>query len=232
MGLDAVELVMEVEDRFSVDFSDAECQRLRTVADLAALVISKLPKSRGRCPTARAFFDFRKLLTEHAGVERRRIRPRARLDELIQPRRTLWGKLRRQDRRLPRLVATDRQDRVFLWMGAVLVFAWLMASAIFWGVHGAGLVVPASAAALVGGIFAFVSVTGLFRRHFPAGIETVGDLARVLAPVEMPQHGPGERLIVQQRVLEEVRRITALQLGLPLEKVRPESDFVRDLEID
>jgi len=36
----------------------------------------------------------------------------------------------------------------------------------------------------------------------------------------------------RQVVLDEVRRLTAQQLGLRLDKVRPESDFVRDLRID
>ncbi len=45
MGLDGVELVMAVEDRFGVKLPDSECSHVRTVADLAALVIAKLPRA-------------------------------------------------------------------------------------------------------------------------------------------------------------------------------------------
>jgi acyl carrier protein len=232
MGLDGVELVMEVEDRFNVKLSDSECERFHTVADLAALVVSKLPKSTDTCPTARAFFSLRSLLVTHAAVERRRVRPRTRLEDLLaSQRRQIWAKLRRHERRLPRLVATQAQERAFLWVGAIFAFSWFMASAVLWGTRGAGPAIPIAVAALFIGVFAFVAVTGAFRRQFPMGLETVGDLATFLTPVEMPGGGVGERLIVQQRVLEEVRRITAQQLGLPLDKVQASSDFVKDLDV-
>lgn len=44
MGLDAVEIVMEIEDHFHVKLPDIELHQIRTVADLAALVVSHLPK--------------------------------------------------------------------------------------------------------------------------------------------------------------------------------------------
>jgi acyl carrier protein len=37
MGLDAIEIILEVEDRFGITISDAESEQIRTVGDLAAL---------------------------------------------------------------------------------------------------------------------------------------------------------------------------------------------------
>lgn len=233
VGLDSVELVMDVEDRFNVKLPDADCQRVRTVADLAALVIMQLPKTEGVCPTARAFFQFRTLIVTHAVRERGRVRPKTRLSDLFPPdSRRLWKALRKQDRRMPRLVATPRADRIILWSGAITAFAWLMASAALWGSHGALIAVPLSMSAFAVGLWAFTSIGEYLSLHFPPGIETVGDVARLIAPIEMQQGNPGERLVAQQRVLDEVRRLTAQQLGLPLERVQPTSDFVKDLEID
>jgi acyl carrier protein len=230
MGLDGVEIIMGVEERFRVRLPDAACSRVRTVADLAALVLSQLPKGTGVCHTAHSFYEVRNLLATHASIERRRIRPRARLADLLAPnQRRLWTKLRKRDRRLPGLVAKDRHDRAFLWLCAILAVAWLVAAAALWGAYGGGLALAASAAALVIGVLALENIDYHCRRHLPVGIETVGDLARAIVPIEMPRSGPGERLIAQQRVLDEVRRITAEQLGLPLERVLPESDFVKDL---
>lgn len=45
MGLDAVEIVMEIEDHFNVELPDFELHQLRTVADLAALVTRRVPGS-------------------------------------------------------------------------------------------------------------------------------------------------------------------------------------------
>ncbi len=43
MGLDSVELVMEVEDEFGMKLSDQEAESVHTVADLVELVMSRRP---------------------------------------------------------------------------------------------------------------------------------------------------------------------------------------------
>jgi acyl carrier protein len=42
MGLDVIELVMRVEETFSLDLPDDECEQVRTVGDLYRLVLKKL----------------------------------------------------------------------------------------------------------------------------------------------------------------------------------------------
>lgn len=54
MGLDSVELMLEVEDEFKIRLSDPECEGVRTVADLVALVMAHLPRSAGAGLTAGA----------------------------------------------------------------------------------------------------------------------------------------------------------------------------------
>lgn len=234
MGLDAVELVMDVEDRFNVKLPDADFERVRTVADLAALVLARLPRAQvGPCRTARAFFDLRRLMVAHAGLERSRVRPRAHLGDLFPTlTRRRWNLLRRQDRRLPPLITTARADTAMLWAAAISAFCWLMATAVLWGLRGALLAIPLAMLVLAAGVAIFRVVYGQLATHFPAGLATVGDVARCIAPIGASSGSPGERLLAQQRVLDEVRRLTAEQLGLPLERVQPNSDFVKDLEID
>src|SRR5688572_12249624 len=173
MGLDSIELVIEVEDRFKVKLPDAECERIRTVADLAALVIARLPKSNVVCPTARGFFEFRRLLTTHAATERSAVYPQIRLDSLFPPeRRNLWKQLCRVDRRLPDLVASDRQDRILSLITALLFFSWLIATGAFWGLYGVAAAIPLSMGLLfVGFIGWWVSMDQL-QQHFPRGVET------------------------------------------------------------
>ncbi len=231
MGLDAVELVMEVEERFNVTLPDAECWRVRTVADLAALVLSRLPRASGVCPTARAFFALRREIVASAGVERRLIRPTTRLDTVFASGlRGHWRRMRAANPRLPRLVASPAVDQAFLWTTAIVVLACVPLVGVTWGRYGAGS--GAAAFAVAAGaivLVAWASTAAGWRP--PPGLETVGDMARAIAPIEPAGATPGARLIAQQQVLEEVRRITSKQLGVPLEQVRAESEFVRDLRL-
>lgn len=231
MGLDSVELVMDVEDRFNITLPDVALGRVRTVADLAAIVISRLPRSSEVCPTASEFYRLRKVLVEHGALDRRAIRPGTRLRDLF-PRglRRPWRSLRRVERRLPSLEVPARLDTLLLWGTGTTMLIGVGAVALFWakmGAYGgaAGLVL------LLGLVVALVLLPARFASCLPAGVQTIGDLARLLAPEENCQGTLGDRLIAQQRVLDEVRAITAAQLGLPLEHVRPESEFVRDLDL-
>lgn len=231
MGLDAVELVMEVEDRFNVKLADSECARVRTIADLAALVISRLPRPSGICPTARTFFELRHQMVTEAGVMRRHVRPSARLVTLFPSGlRRPWRRLRRTNPRLPRLVASSAVDTTIMWATAIGVFVSVALVGVTWARFGA-------AASLVAFLLVAIVMVTLLRTlnkigwRLPPGIETVGDVVRLIAPIEVAHGSPGERLLAQQHVLTEVRRITSQQLGLPMEKVQPESDFVKDLEV-
>lgn len=231
MGLDAVELVMEVEDRFNVKLADSECARVRTVADLAALVISRLPRPSGICPTARTFFELRSQMVNAAGVERRLARPKTRLETLFPSGlRRPWRMLRKANPRLPRLVASSAVDTAIMWATAIGVFVSVAVIGVTWARYGAG-------AGVVAFLLVAVAMLVLLRTsseigwRLPPGVETVGDVVRLIAPIAVAHGSSGERLLAQQHVLAEVRRITSLQLGLPLEKVQPESDFVKDLGV-
>lgn len=231
MGLDAVELVMEVEDRFNVKLADSECSRVRTVADLAALVISRLPRPSGICPTARTFFELRSQMVNGAGVERRLVRPKARLETLFPSGlRRPWRMLRMANPRLPRLVASSAVDTAIMWATAIGVFVSVAVVGVTWARFGAVAGVVAFLLVAVA-MVTFLRTSKEVGWRLPPGVETVGDVVRLIAPIAVAHGSPGERLLAQQRVLAEVRRITSLQLGLPLEKVQPESDFVKDLGV-
>lgn len=232
MGLDGVELVLEVEDRFRIKLPDAECSRVRTVADLAALVISQLPVARAACPTARSFFRIRKHLVEHGGFHRRSLRPATSLEAAFpRPvRRQLWKLLADAEPYVPRLQLSKRASRSFDAIGLFLMISWaagLVALTLEFGVWGGVL----SASLLVGGIVVFCRVRDLWAIELPKSCETLGDLARENSPQVVP-FDAGEQLVANLRVLEQIQTITANQLGLLREKVSPESRFVEDLGMD
>ena len=65
MGLDSVELVLEVEEEFEITINDADAEQLRTPRQLAAYVFVRLKnaqESEGACLSQAAFYRLRKVL--------------------------------------------------------------------------------------------------------------------------------------------------------------------------
>ena len=107
MGLDGVELVMEIEDRFSTSVSDAAAERIQTVGDLHAFLMNRIRRQNSECCSSAAlFYPIRKLLVTEFGIERNAVAPSTHLESLIaaDDRYEFWRKLETSvATRLPRL---------------------------------------------------------------------------------------------------------------------------------
>ncbi|MGD9791433.1 MAG: phosphopantetheine-binding protein [Phycisphaerales bacterium] len=231
MGLEVVEIVMEAEDRFGVSLPDAELEHVRTVADLSALIWSRLPRSSGVCPTMHEFFEIRRKVVATTRLDRRTVRPTTRIADLFPTHlRRSWKRLRKLDRRVPQLVASPRADAVMLWVSGISVFLYITTFGTMWGAHGVSSLVFSIPILFLWLAGLSIASTRL-AMHLPLGIETIGDLARAVAPLDTRgmNVSAGSRLLSQIRVLEETRTLVARNLALSLERVRPESDFIKDL---
>jgi len=230
MGLDMVEIVMETEERFGIKLHSADFTRVRTVADFAVCVSRQLPTSIGVSPKVMAFRRLRDLMISEAGIERRLIRPSANFDELFRnQRRSTWTKLRTKEPRLPPLQLTYRADRLFVAPAAAAILGVIGFTAALIGARGwPKSLVIGTVGALAFGAFVLM-LNRICRTQFPKGCQTVRELCEHLTLYVAPADPDGQRLIWQIRVLDEVRRISADILGLPLDKVKPESRFVEDL---
>ncbi|MDP1823525.1 MAG: acyl carrier protein [Archangium sp.] len=95
MGLDAVELIMTVEERFGIDIPDAEARHLDTPRKLIDCVSAKVRGDERRCVSQRSFYRVRRVLVAATGLERSEVSPRTTLESIIPraQRRSLWPKL-------------------------------------------------------------------------------------------------------------------------------------------
>src|SRR5688572_32218043 len=104
MGLDTVELVMEIEDAFGITIPDEDAEKIETIGQTAAYVVGRLRlmapvtearswKSRSYCATSRAFYQLRSELRSRFGIPRRLVMPTSRIGELVRSRsqRTRWN---------------------------------------------------------------------------------------------------------------------------------------------
>lgn len=222
---------MELEQRFRVRLPDTECQRARTVADLAALVLTHLPTAHGACATARRFYKLRAGLCDVTGAERRAIRPGTRLESLFprEGRRRRWARLRARDPDVLRLHDSARLDAGALLICGAGVFVWIVVIGGLALRHGALIVLP-GIAVMVAALAVMSRLSMLLATGLPAGCESVADLVRLTTPMEMPENS-GERLVRELEVLDTVRGVVAEQLGFAVDDVKPSSRLVEDLGV-
>ncbi|MCA9244482.1 MAG: acyl carrier protein [Phycisphaerales bacterium] len=226
MGLDVVEAVMEIEERFDVSLPDEEVSQMNTVADLAALVFrrvaQRLPPR--HCAQLTAFYHLRRLLIAEAGVTRRDVRPDVALGRLLpRRRRDIWTRIRAIEADLPALELRSPWRPVLrVIRNGTLTLAgvplWLVAT-VEYGCSGAFV----ASLAAVSALWLFGKVEWLIANDLPRSVKTVADAVYCIAPLDVSTEG--KRLAAQQAVLDEVRRIVAEATGFPVEKVRPESVF-------
>lgn len=225
MGLETVELVLEVEERFGITIPDDEAAAVETVDDLTRLVLSRVAAGRlSPCPTFRAFMllrsDIRSVLPEAA----LRARPRQRIADVVprHKRRALWGLLRRR-------IGTPPDLQRPVWLRNIL-----LAAASVLGLIG---LAPAAIDTAILPLSIFVAVIVLFflylaTRPFcwvpPAKMATFGDAARLIAGTKVAM-APGIAEKPESLIREEVRDIIAHALGVNRDKVVPRARFVSDL---
>lgn len=87
MGLDSVEVIMDIEDRFGIEITDAEAARCARVGDLLGVVMTKLEAGETTKPERQQWTrqqvleEMRDIIVEQAGVRRELVTLEARLRE-------------------------------------------------------------------------------------------------------------------------------------------------------
>lgn len=227
MGLDGVELVMNIEDEFDIKIEDEATVSLQTIGDLARYVTWQLRSKwpRVSCPTTKSFYEIRRLLRQKLPVKRRDIRPSTRLNELI-PRRLRRRILRSLEHR-SHWVPELQRPRVLVRIGIVLAVAAGVSVGIPLGIF---------AGVLDGVVCGFITLYAIgiaifwttipVAVCFPAGYETVGDLVRRTTPNYDAQDE------IDTIVLYRVRRIVSEQMGVEIETLAAQTSFAKNLHID
>jgi acyl carrier protein len=236
MGLDLVEVVLEIEVAFEIKLCDDDYERCATVGGFHDVVVEKIRAS-GRiatsltpCLSTAVFCKARESLAAVCAVERRRVRPSAFVEQLIASpiRRKVWRDWERGlGVKLPRL---ERPMSVVIAAWVVVIatygaFALLAGGPNPWQFAAAGVATVAAIVAIV--------VTQPLAVVVPAGAATFRDLtsnlmARHATPLR-EQLRPQEPRWTPQEVFFVLKGILAEQLGVEPERVTPEARIIEDL---
>ena len=215
MGLDAVELVMKVEESFGVTISDAEAVQCERPADIIALVLGKLHTiEETGCVSQRGFYVLRRALTEILGIERRSVTLDLEIRSLVSEKseRAVWEslKLATKARSWPSLVR-PRWIAVSLWMltGGVLLGLFLVLAPEF-----------AWAGALLAGC-AGMLFTQRFKNRIPRMYSRVCDLVPFAITSAEISWSPDD-------VAWQVKQLVMDQLGLGEGEYREDGHFLHD----
>ncbi|MEO1236010.1 MAG: hypothetical protein AAFX76_04405 [Planctomycetota bacterium] len=236
MGLDGVELVIEVEEQFGIEIADAEAESVQTVGDLYALVQAKgvVGDVRTPCVLRPVFRKLTRAIDDTAPGPSPRWRPSTPLRDVFGPGRTveIWPRLERATGwRMPELV----RPRALVWASIVLsVSAAVTAAAwIAQWIWSEGWDVALSAAGVIGlfvGAFVgmgLVYATRCTRRCAPA--DTLGEFTRLVKSKNGPAIAADYGGISEDDAWATIRQIVVEVLGVRPEEVRPEARFIKDL---
>ena len=225
MGLDAVELVMDVEDRFGITIRDTEANGIRTVGDLVALIRTRIISAKSlACPTLPAFLTLRRAVREIVNDNTFRMRPRDRVDSLLPPHlcRELWRRLAHMLGTQPSSLRRPPTLRKVLAASSIgLLLSAIAVAAIDWQILPLTLFVAAVL------IFLLYFATSPCCTVPPSGWVTMGDLTRRI--VGTTAATTDLQLDDDEAVLRELQPIVASSLGVDATEVVPAARFVEDL---
>lgn len=226
MGLDGVEIVMEVEDHFGITIPDSQSAAVRTVQDLLDIINSRVNAAANVvCPTLPAFLTVRREVREFVQQPDLRLRPSTAIADVIPWSRRVefWG-------RIAELVGTQRPAlrrpkwlRNTLLNVSLVVTLYALALCDFDPVI---LPLGVLSAAFVIGLLHLV--TRPFRLSPPDSLATLGQFSRqfagvttALKPIDSPE-----------AVFADLRKIIVDALGVNPDEVVPTARFVEDLDMN
>jgi acyl carrier protein len=230
MGLDAVEIVMAVEDAFDIRIENEEAEIIRTPGQLIDLVWTKVARADSTtCLSHRAFNWLRKVLMRRCALSRETIVPAAPLATLLNS---------SQRREFAGYLATELGTGRLQLMRRTWLSAGLFTAAILLGLAAtlpfrftsAGTSVLLTAIVATTGGYLFARSTRGLRTEFPKSLASVGDLTTwiVAHKPDLATGLPSQKGWTREQVALRVREIVIDHLGCEAQ-YGEDARFVEDL---
>jgi acyl carrier protein len=224
MGLEIVELLMDVEDAF--DITLPEDDYARTVGGLYALVLKKLnAKKEEVCLSSVVCFRLRRAVMQHCDIKRKQFRLNTELSEVFPrpDRRRLWSEVQRTTQfSIPSLV----RSRMACWLAIAL---WLPSGAVL--AH--YLKIRASFGFFLLYALAYAPAAFLLTvplaAQFPERCRTVRDAIKMILARNYGKLSKEFQYADSDEAWGVLKRLVAEKLNVPPERVTPEARFVEDL---
>src|SRR5688572_13228396 len=233
MGLDSVELVMEIEKAFNIRIPDEEAEKILTVGDMYNSVWNHLEtKHSNQCNSQILFYKLRKYFTETFQLSKDIFNPDKHLNDIfpkVDRRRQYINMEYSMSLELPSLVLTN-QWRVFLYsVGAISVLGGLLIAIIlnsFFDYNGWIFLIPAGGIAITLLVSEFLNPKRTVIR--PSLVRDFTNKMLSINYSTIIKEGRTNR----KEVESVINHIIADKIGVDLEEISPEKKFTDDLGVD
>ncbi|RLA75230.1 MAG: hypothetical protein DRG30_04660 [Epsilonproteobacteria bacterium] len=220
MGLDLVELVLEVEDEFDIYLPDEDMECLITPDDLATYIFNKFKRdSDGKCGSQVAFYKLRKLFIENFENKREELVPNANLEELLGDNiQVKWKRLQGLlgNKIYPTSLELSKKENL------ILLYFSIAVGAIFY-YYNKDLI--ATIPITVISFFALFFLLSYFiGKEVPKRYKKLSSLIKY-----MDNNAISNIYNTKEKVLKKVIEISSEQLGIPIGEIKPHSRYVEDL---
>jgi len=236
MGLDTVELVMEIEEAFGIRFRDEDLEQIQTVGQVYEFLLERLPAGSLGGPTvclsAVSFYRIRRGLMSVLGVPRGAVQPATRTESLLpcSGRKDAWAALATSTQlELPPLVRPE-------WLCWSLAASVVAVSVMVGFAAAQALPTPL---AVVLGILQLLIASALavrlsrpFATRLPRNSQTVRSFAWSVAASNTAALEATYRDASSRRVWEKLKLLIIKQLGVLPEDVTLDASFVNDFGCD
>lgn len=235
MGLEMVELIMEVEETFGIVIPLEEASRMATVGDLYDFLIKAQTEQRAAlagdsddtiCLRSRVFFELRRA-AEKLGAEKR-LRPADSISKIIPPtaRNEYWNRLAVESQfELPRL---ERPSWLVI-LYKIVVLSISVCVGLLIGQFGVvmGWVMGTFVLLIVGRLA--IELTKPFAVHPAKQFATLRGLAEMTLVKNFPLLGDRCQDAGEENIWGSLSSLIVEQLGVDADEVTPTANFVSDL---
>lgn len=235
MGLDTVEILVEVENTLGISFTNIEASKIYTVGDFheaAWKLVKNKRESTDKCFTQITFYKLRQNFKETLDVDRTVFRPELELESIFPKinRRQLWSQMQNTtDLKLPDLELGSSLSILLVSFGGLAIFGslivsiglinWLDKSYLF-------LLMP-----IIGGFLTYMFAFLLTPFKLMFSTETIRDLTEKTLALNFAKLS-ADNGISKRDVEIVINQIISDKGGIDIKEITKEKSITKDLGLD
>lgn len=230
MGLDSVELLVDIENKFQIKFTDYEAEKINTVGDFYKAILNKIElKPQTECNSQKLFYRLRQMFSIYTDISPKEIYPTTELSKIISKnnRKETWNTFQNSfSFKIPDL---KRPEKLISILEIISMCIFLLSfSAILISISELNLTFFLIALMLISFMSMAWIVTKPFKKNLP--LLNMRDLVETILVInsetfEMSSNNKSEILLLLKGAIQD-------KCGLDYEEIKLDATITNDLGIN